>query len=222
MVSNRKPFSEQIKLLIDEYGIGNLANIANVSDTMLRNWRKGLSEPGLKNLLVLSEVTGRSVQWLATGFDNDSVSKVVIATEMDMSDFALVNLYDAQVSMGSGAWNEDEHVINQLAYRKDWLSSEGLDPEHCAAIIARGDSMEETIKDGATLLIDLKDNTISRDGVYVIRFDGHLLAKRIQRSYDGGLVIRSDNKAYVDISVPKENTGDIQIIGRVVWNASTL
>lgn len=221
MNSNRKPFSDQIKVLMDEFGTGKLSAMTEISDTMLRKWRSGSSLPGLDKLLALSDATGASLEWLTTGIGNKHYS-ANSAGNLDTDEFAKVNLYDAEVSMGSGSWNENDRVIHPIAFRRDWLKSQGLDSDKCAAILARGDSMEPTIGDGATLLIDLADNSISRDGVYVIRFDGHLLAKRLQRSFDGSVFIKSDNPAYEKVHVASSQVNDINIVGRVVWYASVI
>jgi phage repressor protein C with HTH and peptisase S24 domain len=93
----------------------------------------------------------------------------------------------------------------------------GLIPKHAALISAVGDSMEPTIKEGDLLLVDLRENEVKNDAVYVIRIDDHLITKRIQRMYDSCIVIKSDNPAYNDQVIPKDAKDTPCIIGRVVW-----
>lgn len=217
-------FSDRLNLALGDKSARSLAIASGMSPNVVIKYVNGESTPNVERLVALADALGVTVEWLATGrglmhhSDQPYSYRVTGAN----GDYAYVNMYDAEVSMGSGAWNDDEHIIYPLAFRKDWLKQNGIDPEQCAAIIARGDSMEETIKDGSTLLINLKDNMIGRDGVYVIRFDGHLLAKRLQRSFDGSLIIKSDNPAYSEITVPKDKVGELHIVGRVVWHASVL
>lgn len=80
---NRKPFSNQITVLMDEYGTGKLSTITGISDTMLRKWRAGTSLPGLDKLLALSDATGRSVEWLATGHEPSSPNHYVCEPKAD-------------------------------------------------------------------------------------------------------------------------------------------
>lgn len=65
---NRKPFSAQISVLLDEYkSVAEVARLCNSSEGTVRKWRDGKSEPGLGNLIALSDATGKSIEWLATG-----------------------------------------------------------------------------------------------------------------------------------------------------------
>ncbi len=224
MTSEHERFCERLKLAMGDKSARALAMNTDMSPTVVVKYINGESTPNVERLVALSEALGVSVEWLATGRGSMRYSEQCYSysTTGAKNDYAYVNMYDAEVSMGEGAWNDAEHIIYPLAFRKDWLKQNSIEPEQCAAIIARGDSMEETIKNGSTLLINLKDNTLGRDGVYVIRFDGHLLAKRLQRSFDGSVIIRSDNPAYSEITVPKDKVNELHIVGRVVWHASVL
>lgn len=222
----------RIKEVADSLGTRKKAvEIAEVSADTLQRWFKGEVNPGLFSVGRLCDAAGYSIDWVVSGVGNkfrSQVSSVLEAQGVYASntfktdEFALINMYDAEVSMGDGAWHDRDNIVSQLAFRRDWLSYEGLKAEKCALILARGDSMEGTIDDGATILINLEDSVLSRDGVYVIRFDGHLLAKRLQRSYDGSVFIKSDNKAYNEIHVPADQVNNIDIVGRVAWYASTI
>lgn len=226
--SERDSLKDRLLELIGSSSANSFANYVGLSEGTIRNLLKG-AMPRTDNLISIANASGVTVEWLATGrgekaYSDGLVSGLVSSVDSGSinNEFAYINMYDAEVSMGSGAWNDDERIIYPLAFRKDWLSAEGINPEQCVAIVARGDSMEETIKDGATLLVDLTSNSIGRDGVYVIRFDGHLLAKRLQRSFDGSVLIKSDNPAYSEIKVPKEQAEELHVIGRVVWHASVI
>ena len=81
--------------------------------------------------------------------------------------------------------------------------------------------MEPTLPDGATLLIDTS-NTDPGDGIYIVRIDGHLFAKRIQRFPDGSIKIKSDNTVYDPYIVGKDQVSDLDIKGKVVWYARDL
>lgn len=240
MNDNRKPFSDQITVLMDEYGTGKLSNMTGISDTMLRKWRAGSSLPGLDKLCDLSDATGRSFQWLATG-SNDFISNVrstdiepeykepseSFLKTFETSEFDAVPLYDVEAAAGSGAWNSSEHEICKLSFRKDWLKDEGLDPHNLAAITARGDSMEPTIKSNDTLLIDTSDN-YPIEGIYVLKVDAHLVVKRIQRLNGGVMRVKSDNPSYdsIDIDLNRfldpKYIEDYSVIGKVVWSGRRL
>lgn len=134
----------------------------------------------------------------------------------------MIPVYDVRAAAGHGATLDDEQVVSRLAFRWDWLSKEGLKPKGLAAITAAGDSMEPTVPDGSVLLVDTEDD-YPRDGIYVLRLDGGLVVKRLQRLQDGLVRIKSDNSAYdpVDVNVTQftepPHTESFRIIGRVVW-----
>lgn len=223
--SELESFANRLSVAMGSRSARSVAAACGMSDTVLRKYLNGESTPNVERLVAIAKSLDVTVEWLATGNAEEQETSPYAKQfwgEQHCDEFEFVNLYDAQVSMGSGAWNDSEHILSKLAFRKDWLKQESLMADRCAAIVAKGDSMEETIKDGATLLINLDDTSISRDGIYVIMFDGHLLAKRVQRTFDGGVIIRSDNPAYSDMSVPKDQMPQLSIVGRVVWYASVL
>lgn len=134
-----------------------------------------------------------------------------------LEDFALIKVYDVRASAGSGAAIDQERVVTDIAFRRDWLAQEGLGTSGLAAVTADGDSMEPTIKDCSLLLLDTQQRELAGNRIYILRMDGHLYAKRLQRLTDGSIRVSSDNPAYADEVVGKEDTGNLDIIGRVVW-----
>lgn len=226
-------FLDRVLEVLGEESVRSFAHRAGIAPGTMHNILNG-GLPRLDNLIAIANAASVTVEWLATGRgfkhysgDNDCYSGSISISEDEANsegsnEFELVNLYDAQVSMGSGAWNDSEHIISRLAFRVDWLMEQGLHAQNCATIVAKGDSMEETIKDGSTLLINLEDTEITRDGIYVIMFDGHLLAKRLQRTFDGGVIIKSDNQAYSEMQVPKERVEELRVVGRVAWFGNTI
>jgi phage repressor protein C with HTH and peptisase S24 domain len=79
-----------------------------------------------------------------------------------------------------------------------------------------GDAMAPTLGDTDLILVDLSQPRFRQDGVYVLRRDGDLEVKRLQRGPAGSLIIKSDNSAYESTVVTRDRVG---IIGRVIWAA---
>lgn len=135
-------------------------------------------------------------------------------------DYALVPLYDVRAAAGHGAIVEHEQVVDWLAFKREWLRRE----LHARAadlylIEVDGESMEPTLRPGDVILVDHRSaQAVPRDGIYVMRMDGSLLVKRLQRLPGRKVKVASDNNAYepfeLDIDAPGE---DVSIIGRVVW-----
>ena len=78
--------------------------------------------------------------------------------------------------------------------------------------------MHPTLSDKETPLIEmLSDDAINRlvDDVYVIRMNGQLLVKRIQRYGNNGFLIKSDNQHYDSYPLTRENwPDDFKVIAR--------
>ena len=131
--------------------------------------------------------------------------------------YAYIPLYDARVSQGHGAWNESVKVLTMLAFTKYSLRRKGLNPAELAAVRVDGDSNEPILSDGDTVMVDLSRNVLQGEAFYVIRIDDLLYAKRLQREFDGSILVISANPAYKMITVPQDRLDSLKIIGRVMW-----
>ena len=100
-----------------------------------------------------------------------------------------------------------------LCFRRDWLQEKHFDADKLAVVTAQGDSMLPTIKPGAVLLIDLRRQELSHDGLYVMSYGGQLHCKRILLEPER-IQVKSDNPAYGFFYCKKH---EVKIIGRVVW-----
>lgn len=147
------------------------------------------------------------------------VGRGVRITELalPMQDFALVPCFDVEAAAGSGRQVDQELQTSEMAFRRDWLSSKGLQADKCALIKARGDSMEPTIYDGDLLLVDRRIDSIKDDAIYIIESDNHLVVKRIQQALDGSLTIISDNSRYEKQVIDPNRARGLKIAGRVRW-----
>jgi phage repressor protein C with HTH and peptisase S24 domain len=132
-------------------------------------------------------------------------------------EYALIEGYHVAVSTGHGAFGEGAEVTRRLAFRRRWLSYRGFKPEQLKVVFARGDSMEPTIKDGDSLLINLASTSPVDGKIFVVRLGDQLYAKRIQKRWDGGIELISDNKEYNTQVIPAAELEHLQVIGQVVW-----
>lgn len=135
-----------------------------------------------------------------------------------IDDFVLIPKYDVKASMGNGTHVVSEEVVDMLAFKRNWVQIElGINPINLVLITAVGDSMEPTLRPGDLILIDRSVQHVVTDSVYVLALDGELLAKRIQRLFDGSLEIISDNPAYKTQVLNPEQVERLRVVGRVVW-----
>lgn len=133
--------------------------------------------------------------------------------------FVLVPRYDVAGSMGNGHIVHSEQIVDHLAFRAEWVRTElGTNPASLVLISAVGDSMEPTLRAHDLLLIDRSFQAVKQDAIYAFAVDGELRVKRIQRLFDGSLVIKSDNPAYGAENLSPEQASGVNIIGRIVWS----
>mgnify|MGYP001177092477 CR=1 FL=1 len=81
----------------------------------------------------------------------------------------------------------------------------------------RGDSITPTLKNQALIMVNRIED-FAGDGIYVFRFDGQLMVKRLQFT-KSGLSVVSDNTTYEpwELTRNEMTTVDFEIIGEVVW-----
>lgn len=139
--------------------------------------------------------------------------------EYAQDEYALIPRYDVQVSAGHGSVVDQERELHRLAFRRQWLRQENLDPQHLVLVTARGDSMEPTISEGDLLLVDTSRPHVQDDAIYVLQVDGEVFAKRLQRDWTGGVWVRSDSPQYEDQHITEQDAAELRIVGRVVWIA---
>jgi transcriptional regulator with XRE-family HTH domain len=132
--------------------------------------------------------------------------------------WALLPLYDATASAGPGLAIDSENVLHRIAFREEWVRTVTAAPlDQLAVITVDGDSMEPTLRQGDSVLVDFRQNRPTRkDGIYVIRTDGGLQVKRLQVELGRNqITVLSDNPAY---EAQRHLTAeDIQVLGRVIW-----
>lgn len=194
------------------------ADAAGSGVSSLQRWITGDGMPAFDSIAQLALKQGVSLEWLATGQGSMFAEGEADEGELD-SKYAFIPLYDATCSAGSGAWNDRERVLTHIAFTRYSLRKQGLEVSQLSAVRIKGDSMEPLLHDNDTVLIDHNQSSITADGIYVLRVEDHLYAKRLQRQMDGSLLVISENNVYKPMTVGKEALNDLAIIGRVVWSA---
>lgn len=196
------------------------AATAQVALSSLQRWISGDGMPAFGSVALLASGKGISLDWIATGQGEmfmGAKAQEAPAPAAESDTYAYIPLYDARCSAGSGAWNERCNVLVNLSFTRYSLRKKGLTPSDLACLRVDGDSMVGLLDDGDTVMIDLSRNALEGEGVYVVMLDDHLYAKRLQRQFDGSVLIISHNKEYQPMTVPKDRLAELHIIGRVVW-----
>ncbi len=125
---------------------------------------------------------------------------------------------------GGGLAPASEYVVGSITVTIDWIRRELpaiTNRGNLAVIEAYGDSMEPTLHSGDLLVVDTGIHQADVDGVYILArantAEPEIMVKRLQRTRDGGLIIKSDNPIYEPERVPHKELEEVDVRGRVVW-----
>lgn len=202
-----------IDRLKDVYGVKtnkDLSLCVGLASTAAHQWKTRNVIP-YREICKASLDLGISLEWLLTG-KGEQVEAVNTARILSVPHYAI------QASAGGGSLVEAEPIEQHLALSREWLIREGISSNDLIGIYAKGDSMEPTITNGDSLLIDRERSVIGSDGgIYVINYEGELFVKRVQKLLDGRIAVTSDNKNHMSIEISKDRLNSLKIIGRVVW-----
>ncbi|MEX3630537.1 MAG: helix-turn-helix transcriptional regulator [Burkholderia sp.] len=227
-------FHERLRLILGRWSgsEASFARSAKISQTGLSRIARG-GFPTLPVLVAIADTASVSVEWLATGRGalsgtgtdrgGGSVGEVLVVDTLgnpvNINDFVFIPRYNVKAAAGHGALaSGDERPPLTMAFRRYWIDNMlGVNPKDLAVIAVKGDSMEGVLGDRDVILVNQADCR-PNSGLYVLRMDGELLVKRLQRLPEGLLEVSSANEAYrpftISTSAPPT---DFQIIGRVVW-----
>lgn len=207
---------DRLKFALSGESVNSFAKKCGLSESLLRKYLSGAT-PGLDKAVTIAKAAKIELLWLATGEGECRLGGEAGGRPQSIEDeFAMIPGYNIQVSAGAGSFPYDETPTRKLAFRHKWLSYRGLSVKDLVLVFAKGDSMEPTISDNNTLMVDMSQKDLKDGLIYVIRTDGHLIVKRVQRTLNG-LLLMSDNKAYKDLQLNHSEEADLNIIGRVVW-----
>lgn len=234
-------FHERLRKLVgDEPPYAWSRRIGIQKGTMDGLWN-GRAMPQTKTLLKIDRHTNVSLSWLLSGKGPERIDARTVVAQSERTyavavtepaghadgyadgRYVYVPRYDVDVGAGDGRSVPSEQVVDHLAFRADWIFQVmGLDPWHLALVSVRGDSMEPTLKEGDLVLLDRREQKARNDAIYVLRLDDELIAKRLQRGFDGSLTIQSDNPAYERQVLSAEQVDRLKIVGRVIWTGRKL
>lgn len=133
-----------------------------------------------------------------------------------LTEFVLIPGYSVQVSAGHGATAfEREAPSRFLAYRKKWLQYRGFKESDLVIVWAKGDSMEPTIHNNDTLVINTSRKKPVDGHIYVIRFEDSLWVKRMQVKATSWILL-SDNPVYPPMEIKLDEQSSFEVVGQVV------
>ncbi|MGK7345428.1 MAG: LexA family transcriptional regulator [Candidatus Nitrospinota bacterium M3_3B_026] len=197
-----------------------LSKKSGVSRRAVGLYLSGKSDPTRKRLVAMAKAAGVTVEWLATG--EGPIQRGGRPRET-AEDFLYVPFFDAGTLWDGTSLPRRSGGGASFPLDDEWIKNRLRDNSHSLVMITvSGDCMEPTINSGDILLLDIGQRDIVFDAIYALREGRAVVARRVQRMYDGRVKVKCDNTAYEDQVIPKNGTGAVDILGRVVWSGKKL
>lgn len=227
-----------------------LADAVNVHFNTIGKVERG-NEPGTELLIAIARATNTSAAWLLLGdplpqygFIAPSLDEPAEAEpppELDylptaalvqrgleaveLGAYIYVPHFDIHASAGHGVFNDVENVIAMRPFETAYVRHKlGISHNELAMVNIVGRSMEPLLSSGDTALLDRRDREANVEGVHVIRLDGALLVKSLQRMPGRVLRVTSRNTEYAsfDIKPDEDNQRDFEVLGRLRWGGISI
>ena len=154
-------------------------------------------------------------RWLLTG--NGQMEKNTEVKEappsQEQSDCCRIPMIGARGSY------QPEGIEGYCLFRREWVKQIVSKPENAFLLTVTGNSMEPSIHSKDLVMIDTGRTSIYEGGLFALRMDDTIMAKRLSLRPGDRIMVISDNREYASYEAARK---DIQVIAQVVWVARVL
>lgn len=208
--------ARRLKDAREEAGLSQaqLAKKAGMSQQGVAAIESGRTKNSSTKIFQLARALGKPAEWLAV--EGSALKKKDRVVEIEGSEFARIPIHDIMVAAGAGAHNYEEEPVDYYLLSLPVLravTTSPIDAVHGLQVM--GDSMVETLHDRDWVLIDTRQVTLGREGIYALNFEGDAIIKRVSRHLETGAVtLISDNPRYPQQTIRKPER--LNVLGRVI------
>ena len=194
----------------------DLAGLLGVKQNTLSTW-KSRDSLDYKKIIALCESADELV-YVLTG---ERVSGPQNVEQQVPSNSVSIPVYtEVSAAAGGGAVIYSENVTMQFVIPLEFLPYQRNGDYKVIFVI--GDSMEPTLHPRDPIVIDFGVHSMIGTGVYVLRIDGELFVKRLDKMPDGAIEVISDNHIYKPYIIKPDSGIKLDIIGKVVLNIKVM
>lgn len=228
-------FNERLTKLIGDESVRAFGRKVGISDTTIRKYLTGETEPTLSRFVAIAVACDVSVEWLAIGeepkahkedfwwFDDDkpakaspTISKAQYKARQTRSE---ITYQDKSENTYIEAYGE--FIVGSRSNRREpvshkWLERRGFSANHLKIVVAQGDPMSPTIADDDSLVVNTNSTKLIDGKIFVLDLGGGPCARRIQQLWTGEIELIPDNKEYSKQVIPAAELERLQVIGQVV------
>lgn len=190
-------FAETAKRLSDVMG-------TKIIPSRYDNWEMKINVPGLDMLLGLAKIFDRPAAWLSGLSDDDGEAP-------ETNGYLVPPLSTVPSAAGIKDLGD-----SAFAFHREFLESNGLDPQQILLLVAPDDSMTGRIEKGDRILVDLSDTEVHADDMFAIMVNGRPRLRWIRQDLEGSYVIQAERSEYYpDATITAEKLKQLHILGRV-------
>lgn len=220
-------FPDRLKQAMGDRSVRSFALACGTSNTAMRQYLAGKSEPTRPVLLNIAQITGVAVEWLLSGTGPILKGEVIEASPLSE---------DAQRAIRDLSSPEKfafiPHVLHVSDRKSLLLKHMGLmvlsaeyikselktSPDDLLYTYVTNDNMEPTLERGDIVIIDRTKEDADTDGVYYVNLGTFTNIKRLQRISGETMKLTDDNPNYSEpIKIMKGERDSAKIIGKIVW-----
>ena len=128
-----------------------------------------------------------------------------------------VDCYELPLASVRGARFDDSTRAGCIAFRRSWLDVHRLDAAQCAVVHMRGASMEPTLNDGSTILVNRAQRRRRSGCLFAIRTADGLAVNRMGKDAAGRWLLVGDSPEVA----PRPWPDGAEVLGQVRWGTRT-
>ena len=171
-------FAKRLQLLIQEFGSRYaLAKSSGIPSSTLQSYEAG-SKPGMDALLTLANVGNVDLNWLMTG--NGEMRPVGLQPGALLKDVLMVDQYELGTALSM------QSIVGRIPFSRDLLEGRlrVREPANATLLAVEAGWDLLGIGRGDLVLIDRRQASLGRDGVYLLDFPGLELRGVFKRADD--------------------------------------
>lgn len=219
--------AERLRSIRGSIPQAEFAKQLGVHKNTLGRYERGESEPDVSTVRAICTNFGVRPEWFIFGegamYQDETIrpssDSKPPCTGQPAGDTEIIFIprLKARLSAGGGSFEVETECNGKFAFRKDWIRTKG-NANDMVLMEVSGDSMEPDICDGDMVLIDQSKNQVIAGGIFAVGVEETIMVKQLDME-PGTLVIRSKNKRYQDIKIPRGSdlAENVRVIGRVIW-----
>lgn len=116
----------------------------------------------------------------------------------------------------------EEGLKDIYHFRREWLSNFCQQPAIAVLFEVEGASMEPTLKDKDTVIVDVEAVDLHSDKIYALGISGTVSFKRLNIRVSGEVEVITDNPDKTRYPNEVVNPDQISIVGQVVWRGGRI